>query len=128
MSYVLVSLQPAEDRSRRLAADEPPNVNLRSTLAYHGPGATPLILAMLTCQYEGAAALVASGLGWTGIKVCCVYLHRAKGILSCIHSPVYGHQEHGLTCATRGEWGLQTSPTGTCPISYAKLGLQGLKP
>lgn len=36
-------------------------VTALSTLAYHGPGATPLILAMLTCQYEGAAALVASG-------------------------------------------------------------------
>ena len=30
-------------------------------LAYHGHGATPLMLAVMTGQYEGAAALIAAG-------------------------------------------------------------------
>ena len=30
-------------------------------LAYHGHGATPLMLAVMTGQYEGAAALLAAG-------------------------------------------------------------------
>ena len=82
-ALVCVGVTAAED-GLRSPADEP--LSLRSTLAYHGPGATPLILAMLTCQYEGAAALVASGSGWTGIKVCCMSLRRTNENLFYVHS------------------------------------------
>ena len=36
-----------------------------SAMAYHGYGMTPLMAAIQSAQYEGAAALIAAGAGWT---------------------------------------------------------------
>ena len=36
-----------------------------SAIAYHGYGTTPLMGALFSAQYEGAAALIAAGAGWT---------------------------------------------------------------